>query len=67
MEELKRRTRVVGIFPNRASCDRLIGAQLIELDEKWQVEQRQYLNMEHLERPEYKGVFEVIVPAEDVA
>ena len=67
MEELKRRTRVVGIFPNRASCDRLIGVQLIELDEKWQVEQRQYLNMEHLERPEYKGVFEVIVPAEDVA
>ena len=59
MEELKRRTKVVGIFPNRASADRLIGAQLLELDERWQVEERRYLSMEALERPEYKGVFEM--------
>lgn len=52
MEEIKRRSRVVGVFPNRASCDRLTGAVLIETDEKWQVEQRPYFNMEHLERHE---------------
>ena len=36
MKRLKKRTRVVGIFPNRASCDRLIGSQLLELHEEWQ-------------------------------
>jgi transposase-like protein len=46
MKRLKKRTRVVGIFPNRASCDRLIGAQLLELHEKWQMEEKSYLNME---------------------
>ena len=42
MKEIKRRSRVVGVFPNRASCDRLVGAMLIETDEKWQVEKRPY-------------------------
>jgi putative transposase len=46
MRQLKRRTRVVGIFPNRASCDRLIGSQLLELHESWQAEDKAYLNME---------------------
>ena len=57
MRELKRRTRVVGIFPNAASCDRLIGAQLVELDERWRVEKRGYLKMDQLDRPEYRNVF----------
>lgn len=35
MKRLKKRTRVVGVFPNRASCDRLIGAQLLEVHEQW--------------------------------
>jgi len=52
MEEIKRRTRVVGIFPNEASCDRLVGAQLLERHEKWQCEPMRYLVMEHLERVE---------------
>ena len=47
MKRLKKRTRVVGIFPNRASCDRLIGSQLMELHERWQTEQRDYFNMEY--------------------
>jgi transposase-like protein len=46
MKRLKKRTRVVGIFPNRASCDRLIGAQLLELHESWQVQEKSYINME---------------------
>ena len=62
MRELKRRTRVVGIFPNAASCDRLIGAQLVELDEKWRVEKRGYLKMDQLDRPEYRDVFLKISP-----
>jgi putative transposase len=54
MREIKRRTRVVGIFPNDASCDRLIGAQLLERHEQWQCEQARYLSMEHLDRRETK-------------
>ena len=50
MREIKRRTRVVGIFPNDAACERLIGAQLLERHESWQCERTRYLNMEHLER-----------------
>jgi len=50
MAEVKRRTRVVGIFPNEAAADRLIGAHLLERHETWQCERTRYLVMEHLER-----------------
>ena len=46
MREIKRRTNVVGIFPNDASADRLIGAQLMEYHEKWACERARYLNLE---------------------
>lgn len=46
MEEIKRRTQVIGIFPNEASCDRLVGARLMEMHEAWQCASRRYLNME---------------------
>jgi transposase-like protein len=46
MKRLKKRTKVVGVFPNRASCDRLIGAQLLELHESWMTEEKAYFNME---------------------
>jgi len=49
MREVKRRTHAVGIFPNEASCDRLIGAHLLERHETWQCERMRYLVMEHLE------------------
>jgi len=53
MRELKQRTRVIGIFPNAASCQRLIGARLMELNEGWQQEKTRYLSMELLDRQEY--------------
>ena len=49
MREIKRRTRVVGIFPDAASSDRLIGAQLLERHETWQCERMRYLVMDHLD------------------
>jgi transposase-like protein len=46
MRRLKKRTAVVSVFPSRASCERLVGAQLLEVHEDWQAEPRAYLNME---------------------
>jgi len=46
-EEIKRRTRVVRIFPNEASCLRLIRALAAETHEDW-LEASRYLNMELL-------------------
>lgn len=43
-EEIKRRTRVVRIFPNAASCLRLIRALCVETHEAW-LEDSRYLNM----------------------
>ncbi len=44
-QEIRRRTRVVRIFPNEASCLRLTSAVLIEFDEKWHTG-RSYLSFE---------------------
>ncbi len=41
-QEIYRRTRVVRIFPNEASCLRLVSALLMEFDEKWQTGKRCY-------------------------
>jgi len=46
-EEIKRRTHVVRIFPNEASCLRLVRALAVEQHERWQEEHR-YLNMAFL-------------------
>jgi putative transposase len=43
-KELKRRTRVATLFPNTASCTRLISAMLAEQDEEWMTA-KIYLNM----------------------
>ena len=42
--EVKRRTRVVGIFPNEASCLRLVSAILLEISDEWEAG-RIYLSM----------------------
>ena len=39
-KEVKRRTNVVGVFPNVASIHRLIGAVLMEQNEDWQLQHR---------------------------
>ncbi len=44
-EEIRRRERVILIFPNRASAERLIGAILMEHSEKW-LSGKRYLNMD---------------------
>ncbi len=46
-QELKRRTRVVRIFPNRESCLRLVTALAVEQSEEW-LTGRRYLDMEEL-------------------
>lgn len=49
-QELKRRSRVVRIFPNRESCLRLITALCVEQSEEW-LSGKRYLDMSVLEAP----------------
>jgi transposase-like protein len=49
--EIKRRTRVVSIFPNEESCLRLIGALMLEQHEEWLAGYK-YLDMSELQKAE---------------
>ena len=54
-QELKRRTLLVRVFPNEASCLRLVRALAAEIHEDW-MEGPRYLEMEPLNQPRSQPV-----------
>ena len=69
-KEIKRRTNVVGIFPNDPAILRLVGSQLLEQQEEWQLERRRFFSEATMAKiPEPEGPFELTdaEPAEKAA
>ena len=55
-KEIKRRARVVGIFPNEASVIRLVGMILADTNDEWITDERRYLS---------EGSMALLLPARD--
>jgi putative transposase len=64
-KEIKRRTDVVGVFPNPPALLRLAGAVLVEAHDEWQVSERRYLSEGSMALPDAKptDTKEVATPA----
>ena len=57
-KEIKRRTDVVGVFPNPDALLRLAGAVLVEIHDEWAVTDRRYLS---------EGSMKLLTPPKEVA
>jgi transposase-like protein len=47
-KEIKRRTKVVGVFPDQPSVIRLVGTLLNEIDDDWRAPQRRYFSLKSM-------------------
>ena len=47
-KEIKRRTKVIGVFPDQSSIIRLVGTLLIEIDDEWRAIQRRYFSIDSM-------------------